>query len=315
MFPFVLLYGFSGWFFNHPGYFRDGVATSFKADQVAGGKLAGLPTAAEIAESVVGEMNGDSKANDGPEVSLTSDKTPRFTSFYSYSVRTEEANHVITINPTDGSGEVKTTPVEGSDEQPKEELENPIDDFRSAELKSNPVELVRDSVPGLLADLGLPSGEASRGRRSPSVIFSVEAEGVPCLVMYSLSSGAIASVRQDSRSELDFQDVLKRMHLSRTYSPQFDTRWIWAVVVDIMFVSMVFWGISGLFMWWQVKRTRVLGGIVLVASVIFSALMYAGMQDNLTERPPRRSSSGQSMILPSDAAGISAIAMQTGIDR
>ncbi|MEM8670992.1 MAG: hypothetical protein AAGG48_25915 [Planctomycetota bacterium] len=289
MFPFVLLYGFSGWFFNHPGYFREGESTVFSTQEVVDGQLSNLPSAAQIAATVVEQMNVESAELDGPKITLTDAKTPRFSSVFSYSVSTDDANHLVMINPVDGSGEVKTVPAEDEDEAEAEPLPNPLDDIRSAPIASNPFRDTRELVPDLLTDLGLPTGETQTSRRSPSVIFSVNADDVPCLVSYSLGSDSISSVREDSRIELDLKDQLRRMHLARTYTPQYDVRWIWAIVVDAMFLSMVFWGVSGLFMWWQVKRTRMLGGGVLVASIVFSGVMFFAMHDNLTERGPRRS--------------------------
>ena len=45
-------------------------------------------------------------------------------------------------------------------------------------------------------------------------------------------------------------------------------------------------------MWWQVKRTRILGGGVLVASILFSVFMFYAMHDNLTEGSSRRGGGG-----------------------
>ena len=59
--------------------------------------------------------------------------------------------------------------------------------------------------------------------------------------------------------------------------PQAGPRWVWAVVVDAMFVSMVFWGVSGLFMWWQIKRTRVVGAALLTLAVLFSVYLAVEM--------------------------------------
>ena len=293
MFPFVLLYGFSGWFFNHPGYFREGTATEFRAADVAGGQLAELPTAEAIAASVVDEMNIESFVIDGPEIKLTDDHMPRFSGFLTFTVNNEKASHAVTINPVDGSGEIKTVPVEpASADESDPPPTNPLAGINSVTLQENPLELARQSVPQVLEDLELSTGEAFTGRRAPSVTFSAEAEGVPCLVTYNLGSGLVTSIREDQRPEMATMDLMRRMHLARMYTPQYDVRWIWALVVDAMFVSMVFWGCSGLFMWWQIKRTRWLGGGVLVASVAFSAFMMMGMHDNLTQGGGRRGGGG-----------------------
>ena len=291
MFPFVLLYGFSGWFFNHPSYFREGTATAFTAD-VGTGTLADLPSAADVAKDVVEGMNLESFLIDGPEIELPANANARFTGYYSYTVNTDEANHTITVSPVNGRGEVKSLPVETDSEPVDPPAENPLTGIHSVDLQNNPLDLARAEVPSLLDDLELSSGEAFNGRRSPSVVFNVVADGVPCVVTYNLGSGSVSSLREDGRAELAFSDQLKRMHMARMYTPQFDVRWFWALVVDAMFLSMVFWGVSGLFMWWQVKRTRMLGGGVLLASIVFSLYMFVGMHSNLTEGSGRRGGGG-----------------------
>ena len=288
MFPFVLLYGFSGWFFNHPGYFREGMTRQFTAAQVAGESLDQLPSAQEIAESVVDEMNLESFLIDGPEIKLTDEVAPKFSGYLSFTVNTAKESHTVSINPNDGSGAVTTVAVNAADEQPTELPANPLAAIHSVVLPDSPMDSVRMAIPTVLNELELTSGDAFAGRRSPNITFSAEASGVPCLVTYNLGNGSITSIRQDQRPELGTMDLMRRMHLARMYTPQYDIRWVWALVVDAMFVSMVFWGTSGLFMWWQVKRTRLLGGGVLVASIAFSAFMLFGMHDNLTQGGGRR---------------------------
>ena len=66
--------------------------------------------------------------------------------------------------------------------------------------------------------------------------------------------------------------------LYRTYPGEFNAKWVWAVVVDAMGFVMCFWGVSGLFMWWQIKATRKPGLAVLalsgVAATVLGVAMY-----------------------------------------
>ncbi|MCO8121298.1 hypothetical protein NHH03_06075 [Stieleria sp. TO1_6] len=283
MFPWVLLYGFTGWFFNHPRMFTGDQVTAFVAADVDSDLLGNLPTAAETAQSVVDEMNLESFMIGGPEISLTQSRQPRFTGFLSYTVNADKSTHQVSINPVTGNGEIRTSFVTVDSDAEQQELKpNPIAAIRSVNLPTNALSDAQDQVPVLLEKLGLESGEAFSGRRSASVVFSAEADGVPCIVTYSLAGGGISSLREDERPTIETKSFLQRLHLARMYSPDYDIRWVWALLVDAMFVSMVFWGISGLFMWWQVKRTRILGGGVLVASVVFAAIMAIGMHDQLT---------------------------------
>ena len=51
-----------------------------------------------------------------------------------------------------------------------------------------------------------------------------------------------------------------------------------------MALVMVFWGASGLFMWWQVKATRRWGFVVLLVSAVAAAALGFGMHDVLTPK-------------------------------
>ena len=171
MFPWVLLYGFTGWFFNHPRMFTGDQVTTFSADTFPESTLSDLPTASMTAEQVVEEMNLASFLVSGPEVELTDERSPRFAGFLSYTVNTDEASHRVTINPVTGDGEVRTTEVK--DDSEKTPLKpNPIAAITRVELPNSVATNVQKDVPDLLSQLGLPSGEAFSGRRSASLVFS-----------------------------------------------------------------------------------------------------------------------------------------------
>ena len=49
-----------------------------------------------------------------------------------------------------------------------------------------------------------------------------------------------------------------------------------AVAVDVVVVAMVFWGLSGLWMWWEMRATRGWGLVSMTAGLgIFVLLMVA----------------------------------------
>ena len=44
-----------------------------------------------------------------------------------------------------------------------------------------------------------------------------------------------------------------------------------------MAIAMVTWGVTGLVMWWQLKRTRLIGAAVIAASLATAIWLYFGM--------------------------------------
>lgn len=286
MFPWVLLYGFTGWFFNHPRMFTGDQVTSFRAADLPAETLTLLPTAEETASAVVEEMNFQSFMSEGPVIELTPSRAARYTGFLSYSVDGDQQSHQISVNPNTGDGEIRTTFTK-TDLSADQTDPNPLASIRSVRVKKDASSLVQESLPSVIEAVGLEGDRARPGRRSAKLVFSAEVDEVPCVVTYNLANGSVSAVREDQPPTMEAKSFLQRMHLARTYSPSFDTRWVWALVVDAMFLSMVFWGVSGLMMWWQVKRTRLFGGGVLLASLVFAAVMAINMHDSLTTEAGR----------------------------
>jgi len=73
------------------------------------------------------------------------------------------------------------------------------------------------------------------------------------------------------------QPFLERMHRRRGFGASFVADNAWAVSVDIVVVAMIFWVLSGLWMWWELKITRApglavaLGGIGLFVVLILTS--------------------------------------------
>ena len=65
---------------------------------------------------------------------------------------------------------------------------------------------------------------------------------------------------------------LERFHRRRGYATGYALDTVWAVSVDLFIVAMVFWVLSGLWMWWEMKVTRRFGLTSLVAGVGVFAL-------------------------------------------
>ena len=65
---------------------------------------------------------------------------------------------------------------------------------------------------------------------------------------------------------------LERFHRRRGYATGYGLDTAWAVTVDLAIVAMVFWVLSGLWMWWEMKVTRRLGTAALAAGAGLLAL-------------------------------------------
>ena len=57
--------------------------------------------------------------------------------------------------------------------------------------------------------------------------------------------------------------MLERFHRRRGYATGYALDTVWAVTVDLVIAGMIFWVLSGLWMWWEMKATRKLGALAL----------------------------------------------------
>jgi hypothetical protein len=61
--------------------------------------------------------------------------------------------------------------------------------------------------------------------------------------------------------------ILRRLHVRKGYQSDYVSDDAWAVGVDLVIVACVFWVLSGLWMWWEMKVTRRWGAVALLSGV------------------------------------------------
>lgn len=67
---------------------------------------------------------------------------------------------------------------------------------------------------------------------------------------------------------------VNRAHFRHGYGQPFLASRLWAAVVDLVVVAMVFWVASGLWMWWEIKPARAWGAACALAGLgIFGVLL------------------------------------------
>ncbi|MBL8173932.1 MAG: PepSY-associated TM helix domain-containing protein [Bryobacterales bacterium] len=74
------------------------------------------------------------------------------------------------------------------------------------------------------------------------------------------------------RMEFESSAFLERMHRRRGFQHPYFLEDAWAFSVDLVIAAIVFWALSGLWMWWELKVTRKVGAICLAAGAALFAL-------------------------------------------
>jgi hypothetical protein len=65
----------------------------------------------------------------------------------------------------------------------------------------------------------------------------------------------------------DATAFLERMHRRRGFQTPYALDDVWAFLVDFFIVATIFWTLSGLWMWWELKVTRKYGALALAGGI------------------------------------------------
>lgn len=274
MTPWVFLYGVTGFLFNHPDAFPDREVRNTARSAIAGTSLERFPTAPELAERVVEGLN----AKDGSHSYSLIDRESSAYSRPLYVTATGRGReHSVRFDPESGEAFIRSTAA-------KKPGDKDWPGGKKLVLPDAPRDRLAQGVPQLLTKLGIETDTTSV-KNPPDLICTIDEHGKPWRIAYNIQTGAITALptSADGR-ELSTRRFLTGLHLAFTYPSRLDARWLWAIVVDLMFVSMVFWGSSGLLMWWQTKRLRFWGFATLAASAIIAVLLALGMHEVLASR-------------------------------
>lgn len=268
--PWVLLYGVTGAMFNHQELFPQVTIQPVAHDVTADSAMKDFPTAAALAQQVVDSLQqsaGDS------EVVLAADHGAEFTNGIMYEVSESGSRHVVHIDPVSRSSKIVTHP------ENEERLEPLLPQVRNISLQPDPLDLARESASQILAGAGIESAQNPRPFGWTKLNFMARVDGQFARITYVLKDGHVDVTRHTGEDGMTLRHFLLRLHTSHGQPPHWNGRMFWSLAVDTMAVAMVCWALTGLFMWWQIKRTRAAGGVVIVLSIITAALMYVSVYD------------------------------------
>lgn len=251
--PFVMLYGVTALLFNHPEWFGPGVT---KPIESALFESIEIDDAETLASAAFAELSAAS------DIELTRPEGDRAVLAGDFLIdatgETERGRY--RVRPSDLRGTVRRLPV-------TQEREIPF--VASVDFP------VTDSVTEMTARISKDAETDSlRVRSSPDVEFRVEADGEQWLVACDIHSGEItARPIGESWRPVDVGSFMKRLHTAHGYPQSVTARWGWAVIVDTMAAMMIFWALSGVLMWLQIKPSRFMGAIAAAGGVALAVVL------------------------------------------
>ena len=287
MLPWVLLYGFTALLFNHSTW-MNGADTTIEQFTLAESDLQQMPMASDVAALIVEATNEQMRDNAAAEIELVSPDSAEFTRQVLASGLNEDDDLTVVVDLNSGSGYVRKRVREEPDANDEEDEKVSLSNGVGIKLEMDAQSQFGSGVAGVLTETELDSVSL---RGLPPVEFDAVVDGQKRRLRFSpprrrggggggrASSevrGTVSIVGENPR-DLTVRSYLLRLHTAHGYPVQTNARWFWAVCVDIMFASMCFWGLSGVVMWWQIKKTRRIGFLILVASAVVATLLAIGM--------------------------------------
>jgi hypothetical protein len=353
--PWVFLYGFTGFLFNHPSWFSNQLFIDFGAREMAGTTLDGIATPRQMADEVIGQLN----SRFGTRYEIVSPETAALGrgGLNATLEMADKSNYQLTISASGQGGTVRpargvrgpvpggrggmaganvggadgTRPGRRDERSPgnaqgdiasgrnlglqesvvsegKSEPESPQrrsgggrgienqnnNDSGGApetrapftvtgglDLVNSPIDRMRAGLPQLLRRLSIDDAKVASVQMMP-LTFLMKDKQTTWEVHYSASSGEVTGhIKKDQTAaagSLAPRTFLTNLHKAHGYpTSETNARTFWAVIVDIMSSVMILWGVTGLVMWWQIKRTRVSGGVCLALSLAGAIWLGIGM--------------------------------------
>lgn len=290
LFPWAILYGVTGFLFNHPTILADTPTTSYVRSDLAGTALENLPPLGDQAAAVIVALNDQQqpvtpfRLAEGPVRYATRDS-------FIATVKANQRSFFVTFDPKTASGVIReTTPKQaaadpapfatGKTDAPRQRgmgMMGPMKhDDTGVKLSDSLTDRLKSAIPTLMERKGFPAGDVTI-TTAPDIKFPVEAEGKVWTATFNPLTTSVSGVSGMEPGDLSFRSFLLRMHLTRGYPGGVNTKWVWAVGVDAIALTLCFWGVSGLFMWWQIKATRKAGLVVLMVSGVLATALGFGM--------------------------------------
>lgn len=265
--PWVFLYGITGAMFNHQGLLSETRTVKVPAENLANSALKAFPRPEELAIQVV---QGIEEAVPDTAIELENDHHAEFNNEVILEVRSSGAKHAVHIDPVTRSARV----VEFPEPEHQESLLNEVKNIR---LHEDPYKLANSAVPQIMADAGFESNGSVHPRGWCKLNFLASIDGQPARVTYVLRDGHVDITKFDGSDGMTSRQFFLRLHTSHGQPPHWNARMIWSLFLDAMAIAMVTWGVTGLVMWWQLKRARLLGAAVIGASLVTAISLYFGM--------------------------------------
>ena len=266
--PWVFLYGVTGAMFNHQGLFPEVSIEPVSAEKMSKTPMAEFPSPEVLAQQVVESLQS---SVEGKTIKLAENHGASFTNEILFEAFKGEHKYVVSIDPVQ-----RTSRIIRHSPDP-EKLEPLLSEIQEATLTPNPHEMARHAASDILHGAGIEPTREPQPLGWTKLNFLANVDGEPARVTYVLKDRHVELTHYNGDHGMSMRRFFLRLHTSHGQSPHWNSRRMWSFFIDAMAIAMVTWGVSGVLMWWQIKRTRMIGLMVIGASLLMASVMYFNM--------------------------------------
>ncbi|MBO6933480.1 MAG: hypothetical protein JJ863_00845 [Deltaproteobacteria bacterium] len=271
LFPWVIFFGVSGMLFNHPNIGQEGVharpiPAELLREQTGVGPIDPDEVAAEVVEAL-GER--------GLDYELDEDFESRFHGSTAFATNGADETHLVLLDLEAGRGLLLSRPAESAE---------PPAFAGTLELPERQLAALEPKLAGLMPALEVETDGPPRRhpRIAPTLRFRMtDAGGTRWNVTYHLGSGQLDGRPTDESPDLSLHDLLGAMHKTHHFPPRLGPTTFWALFADLTGIVLVIWALTGLLMWVQIKKARVVGTVVVSVGLLVSAWTMLATHEEL----------------------------------
>ena len=257
MVPYIFIFGLSGLLFNHPTLMIDRSVESFKlSDEDSFNKL--FPDLEQLATSIA-----DSIVNDG----LISQPTIGAVNYSNTLILrnlNKDADYRVQIDLPTSNVQLMTLPDFADNPEIASGNYNLGVSLNSDKLAKK--------LEQILTKQGIEPGN-SRVQRVPDLIFDLNSKDTNYQVIYNLSNGNYRIVDLNKR-KFKINYFLTNIHQEHGYPISgFSIKWLWVFFADSLSILMIVWALSGIIMWFNMKKLLTIGTVLLAFSILVSIII------------------------------------------
>jgi len=255
--PWILLYGVTGFLFNHPDFFAEHEVFKLNLRDIPKSSLNAFPNPDSAANEALRLCAGNFEKK-GAQIQMAPDSRPEYTEAARFSAHDPQKDFYLIVDPSR-----ETALLRAFSKPAKPELSKPV----WVDLNNSIGKRMENGAEEVCRNAGYTKGSL-KWENGPLLRFKVLVNGSPYRALYDMGQGRFQiSPETGWSSAMTMRSFLARLHRYRGYPENVNIAFFWAIFVDLTTLSMVMWALTGVILWFWRKNYRRSGVVILLAGL------------------------------------------------